>query len=177
MPNRKKADLIIHPVRLEILQALSARPLSTQEIAQVVPEVSVPSLYRHLKMLLEGNLVEVVETRSVRAIPEKIYRLSQVPKLSAEDVSGMTPDDLVKYFTSYVASLLQSFSAYAHQDGKSPNMAVDSTGFTETYFYASSAEMDDFQNKLIEIIKEIVAREPEKGRLRRKLAIITHPIS
>ncbi len=177
MPDRTKADLIIHPVRLEILQVLSAGPRSTQELSQALPGVSVPSLYRHLKLLLTGNMVEVVETRNVRAIPEKIYRLAQMPLISAEDMAGMSSDELIKYFTSYTASLIQGFANYADHSGGAPDMEQDQAGFTETYFYASTEEMHQFGLKLNEALKETLMREPGENRRRRKLAIITHPLS
>ena len=112
MPNISKADLLIHPVRLQILQALSEKPLTTQEIAEVLPTVSQPSLYRHLKMLLEGGMVTVSETRQVRGIQEKRYQLAQNPHLSAEDVSGITKEQHLHYFNAYVASLLKGFADY-----------------------------------------------------------------
>ena len=176
MPNRSKADLIIHPVRLGIIQALAAGPQSTQEIAQALPEVSIPSLYRHLKMLLEGQMVEVEETRKVRALQEKVYRLAQAPYMTAEDMAGMSAEELLKYFTSYTASLIQGFADYTGASGPAPNMESDQTGFTETYFYASSEEMEQFRKKLIEILRPLVVLKPDENRRRRKLAIISHPV-
>jgi len=177
MPNISKADLLIHPVRLQILQALAEKPLTTQEIAEVLPTVSQPSLYRHLKMLLEGGMVTVSETRQVRGIQEKRYQLAQNPHLSAEDVSGITKEQHLHYFNAYVASLLKGFADYLEGSPEKPDLLADQTGYTETAYYATSEEMGLFLQKLLEAIKVVASNPPAPGRRRRKLAIISHPLS
>ena len=67
----KKADLIIHPVRLRIMQALTNQTLTTQEITDELGDVPKSSVYRHLKMLLDGGLIAVAETNLVKGIGEK----------------------------------------------------------------------------------------------------------
>jgi DNA-binding transcriptional ArsR family regulator len=170
-----KADLVIHPVRLQILQALAEKPRTTQEIAEVLPTVSQPSLYRHLKMLLEGGMVVVVETRQVRGIQEKRYQLAQAPHLSMDDISSISKEQHLHYFNAYVASLLKGFADYLESSPEKPELLADQTGYTETAFYATSEEMDVFLQKLLEAIKVVATNPPAPGRRRRKLAIISHP--
>ena len=43
----EKADLIIHPIRLRILQLLSREPLTIRKLVQLMPDVAKSSLYRH----------------------------------------------------------------------------------------------------------------------------------
>jgi DNA-binding transcriptional ArsR family regulator len=177
MPNSSKADLVIHPVRLQILQALAEKSRTTQEIAEVLPMVSQPSLYRHLKMLLEGGMVVVAETRQVRGIQEKRYQLAQSPHLSAEDFGDITKEQHLHYFNAYAASLLKGFADYLEESPEKPDLLADQTGYTETAFYASSEEMGQFFQKLLEAIKVVASNPPAPGRRRRKLAIISHPLS
>ena len=66
-----KVELIIHPVRLRIMQAMGAEKLTTQEIAERLPDVPKSSLYRHLKLLLEGEMIGLAETRLVHGIQER----------------------------------------------------------------------------------------------------------
>ncbi|MCP4428431.1 MAG: helix-turn-helix domain-containing protein, partial [Chloroflexi bacterium] len=82
----RKADLIIHPIRFRILQTLAAETLTTQEIAERLPGTPKSSIYRHLKTLLAGEAITVAETRSVKGIQEKVYRLAQRPYLGPDDL-------------------------------------------------------------------------------------------
>ena len=177
MPKISKADLVIHPVRLQILQALAEKPLTTKEIAEVLSTVSQPSLYRHLKILRDGGMVEVAETHQVRGIQEKSYQLAQNPHLSMEDFPDTTKEQHLHYFNAYIASLLKGFSDYLESSSEKPDFLADQTGYTETVLYASQEEMDLFLQKLTEAIKTVSGNPPATGRRRRKLAIISHPFS
>ena len=63
---------IAHPIRLEMLERL-ARPLTVKDLAEQM-DVPRTRLYRHLHTLLDASLIEIVETRQVRARVESVYR-------------------------------------------------------------------------------------------------------
>jgi DNA-binding transcriptional ArsR family regulator len=184
MPNRKKADLIIHPTRLQILLALTAQPRTTREIAQVLPGIATPSIYRHLRELLEGGIVEVAETRRVRGVDEKIYRLAQAPHLTQEDIAGMSRDEHLHYFNAFAAMLMQGFASYldmtyqeaAAAGSSEPDFLGDRAGFTEITFYASVEELDAFRITLNQSLAHLASLPPAPERKYRKLAFISHPL-
>ena len=64
--NETKADVLLHPVRLRIVQALlPRRQLTAQEIGRHLGDVPQATLYRHLNKLLDGGIIEIVhESRS-----------------------------------------------------------------------------------------------------------------
>ena len=171
----QKADIILHPVRLQILQTLPGAERTTQEIADSLPGIPASSIYRHLKKLLEGGLIEVAETRPVRGVQEKVYRLSQPAHLSAADMAAATKEDHLRYFTTYVASLLQAFANYLDQTG-SLDLTADRTGYTEVSFYSTPSEFDQIQAGINQALLPHLQNSPTEGRVRRKLAVITHPL-
>lgn len=179
-----KADLIIHPIRLQILQALGEQPRTTRQIAQVLPGVAAPSIYRHLRQLLEGGIIEVSATRRVRGVDEKTYRLAQPARLTQADIAGMSLAEHRRHFNAFAAILMQSFADYlsaAHQAAAragqtSPDFMSDRAGFTEVTFYASTAELDAFRKALDQALLELVNLSPDASRRRRKLAFISHPV-
>lgn len=173
----QKADLILHPARLQILMALAGGDLTTQEIAAAVSSVPKPSIYRHLRLLLEAGLVEVVQTRPVKGVAEKVYRLAQAPHLGMEDLAGLTREEFLRYFASYTATLLQGFADYvAAAEASPPDMLADRAGYTETVFYATPEELDQFGQALNAALVPLLQNEPAEGRHRHKLAVITHPL-
>ncbi len=171
----RKIELIIHPVRFQILRAIGQEALTTQEIADLLPDTPKSSIYRHLKLLLEHDLIVLADTRLVNGIQEKTYRLDQPARLGVEDVQDLSVDDHIRFFTTYALTLVQDFSDYVTQNAPI-DMLADRTGYTEAIFYATTAELDDFQMALNTALMKLMGNEPGNGRTRRKLAVVSQPL-
>jgi DNA-binding transcriptional ArsR family regulator len=171
-----KADLIMHPARFMILQSLAGQQLTTQEISEAIPSVPKSSLYRHLKILLDGGMVEVAETRPVKGIHEMVYRLVKAPYLGPEDMSGVTKDEHLRYFASYLATLLQGFADYLDTSERL-NLLADRVGYTEAKFYADTEELDQFSKDLNQSLLTLLKNKPGKNRHKHKIAFVTYPVS
>ncbi len=171
-----KADLIMHPVRFRILQTLAAENLTTQEIAERMTDVPKSSIYRHMKALLDGEMIAVAATRPVKGIQEKVYRLAQRPYLGPDDLANVTSEEHFRYFTNYVMTLLQGFSDYLDAAGPAPDFVADRVGYTEAVFYATDAEMDGLMADLNAAFVKLAANGEGNGRKKRKLAIVSHPV-
>ena len=175
-----KVELIIHPVRLRILQVLAGDELTTQEIAERLPDVPKSSLYRHLRLLLDGEMIGLAETRLVHGIQEKVYELAQPPYVGPEEMAALTVDEHFRYFTTYVLTLLRGFASYLNRAGSASetgtvDLAADYVGYTETAFFAGEEELAAFAQGLHEVLS-LLPQEPGPGRARHKLAVITHPL-
>jgi len=172
-----KAELIIHPVRLRILQSLSRGELTTQHISEALPDVATSSIYRHLKLLLKGGIVEVADTRPVKGIQEKVYRLALAPRLSQKDMADFSKEEHLKYFTSYIATLLQGFADYLKsKEEDHPDFETDLVGYTELIFFANEDELKTLGAEMNNAIRKVAQNPPGNGRQQRKMAFITHPV-
>ena len=167
-------ELVIHPVRLRILQSLESEPLTTQEIADRLPDVPKSSLYRHLRLLLESEFVGVAEIRLVQGIQEKVYQLSRPARLGPDDITGLSADDHLRYFTIYLMTLLRGFSVYLAQTAVI-DFVADRAGYSEVSFWASRQELDLFSATINEALLPLIENEPDQGRQRHKIAVITYP--
>lgn len=170
------ADVLVHPVRMRIVQALGSEALSTQAIAERLADVPQSSLYRHLKVLLDAGFVAVAATRSVNGIEEKVYQVARSPFLSADDVAQMTADDHLNTLATFLLLVQQGFANYlAHADDR-PDLLADRVGYTEVQFHASDAEFDALVAALNQALLPLLSLAPDAGRRRRKLVTITHPV-
>jgi DNA-binding transcriptional ArsR family regulator len=174
MPSRK-IEQFLHPIRLRILQTLAADQLTTQEIADRLPEVPKSSIYRHLKTLLDAGLVAAADTRPIKGVEEKVYRLARMPRIEAKDAARLTPDDYVRYLTTFLVTVLHNFSAYIHTTSH-PDLQADLAGFTEAQFYATDAEFAEAITALNQAIVPLTRLGPGAGRRKRALATVTHPV-
>jgi len=174
-----KADLILHPVRLRILQTLMGDELTTQEITERLGDVPQSSIYRHLKLLLAEGMIEIAAAHLINGIQEKTYGLAQRPYLNAEEMAGMTAAQHGQYFATYVLSLWQEFQQYLTQkeaSGSPLNLEADRVGYTTAAFYATVEEFDQVAQALNQAIAPLLQNEPGTGRHRHKLAVVTHPV-
>ena len=171
----KKSDQILHPVRLQILLTLGRSALTTQEIADRLPAVPKSSIYRHLKVLLDGGIIEVAATHPVKGIEEKVYAMPAPAHVGPDDLASVSADEHLRYFTTYVTALLQQFAAYLASAGV-PDLVADRVGYSETHVYATDEEMDTFVRQLGEIAVPLAHNPPGAGRRPRKLAVIMHPL-
>lgn len=167
-----KADLILHPVRMKVLQTLaSGRRKTVQQIAEQLPEVPQATLYRHLKKLLDANVIEVVEENQVRGTVEKVYALpEQNQLLSREEVLKAGPDEHLNYFMRFLGSVLMDFEAYIRQ----PNydFQKDMVSFRMASLYASDEEYSEFIRKYVELITPLLQNEPAPNRKKRSITNI-----
>lgn len=167
-----KIELIMHPVRLRIVRALLIKPQTTQELAEQLTDVPVSSLYRHLKLLLEGELIGVAETNIVQGIQEKVYELAQMPSLNRTEMAEVSAEDHLRYFTTFMAILLQGFADYLENG---PDFGSDMVGYNEVEVWATPEQFDSFSQKLNAAIMPLLRQEMGDGRKRYKLATVVFP--
>ena len=113
-----------------------------------MPDIPTSSLYRHIRKLLNGGLIEVEETHVVKGTPERTYRLAQAPKITPEDAKALSKEDHLRYFSTYVAGLVQDFKSYLNT-GDEVDMLADRAGYSEMLFYADTEELDEFRNNFV----------------------------
>jgi DNA-binding transcriptional ArsR family regulator len=175
MQGNEKADLIIHPIRLRIMQLLGQKSMTTAELDHLMPDVPTSSLYRHIRKLLNGGLIEVEETHAVKGTPERTYRLVQNPNITPEDARLMSKEDHLRYFSTYVAGLVQDFKSYLNA-GEEVDMVADRAGYSELLFYADTEELDEFFVELQKNLARFRNQTSKQGRRLRKIVFINHPI-
>ncbi len=115
--------------------------MNTQELAERLEGVPKSSIYRHLRALLDGGLVEVAETRPVKGTLEKYYRLGQAPHLGQADLAGFSREDHLRYFAMFLASQLQGFSSYL-EASPALDLLGDRVGYTQAIFSVNPEQLD-----------------------------------
>jgi DNA-binding transcriptional ArsR family regulator len=167
-------EVVIHPVRLRILQSLEAGPRTTQQIAEKLADVPKSSLYRHLKLLLESEFVGVSKIRVVQGIQEKVYQLNRPARLGPEAVADVSVDDHLRYFTTYLMVLLRGFSNYLLSSPE-PDFVEDRAGYSEVSFWASDDEFDTLVKNMNQALLPLLEQSNGESRKRRRMAVVTYP--
>lgn len=175
MANTDKAKLILHPVRLRIIQTLAGRALTAGQIAAALPDVAQATLYRHLGTLVKGGVLTIAAEHSVRGTVEKVYALAapDAGHLGAEDAARLAPDEHFRLFTAFLCTLLGDFARYIQTPGA--DLAADSVGYHQYALYLDDAEMQAFLAELSRLLLPLTQHLPGAGRRRRLLNLILLP--
>lgn len=169
------AELLLHPVRLRIVQAfLGGRRLTTGDLRRLLDDVPTATLYRQVTTLLEGGALEVVDEHKVRGAVERTYELRTTDlHVDAEAAGTMSPDEHRQAFFTFTASLLGDFERYLSRDDV--DLARDMVGYGQVGLHLDDEEMTAFLADLQAVVLPRLAHEPRPGRTRRVLTTVVVP--
>lgn len=162
------ADLLLHPVRLRIVQAfLGGRPLTTAQLSAELSDIPPASLYRHVARLVRADVLQVVSERKVRGALERTYTL-RLPAAAAQpdELATMTAEDQRQAFMALAAGLLGGFDRYLA--GGDADLFRDGVGYSGLWL--DDAELADLLGDLARVLQPRMANAPGEGRRRRVFA-------
>jgi DNA-binding transcriptional ArsR family regulator len=169
-------ELLLHPVRLRIVHAMSGgRTLTTSQLLARMPDVSKATMYRQVSLLVEGGILAVEGEQRVGGAVERRYRLSQ-PRLAIdpETTAMASLEDYRRAFTVAMAALLGEFDAYLDRGHADPG--ADAVGFLQHSLWLSLAERAELIGELRAAIAPRLGNKPAPDRRHYLLSPILFPI-
>lgn len=143
-------EAVTHPVRLRIIQQLGGRSLTTSQLREALPEVTQATLYRHIKALLDADLLAVVEERRVRGAVERTLALgSRMAHVDHDGLSAMDDARLREAFVGFLGELAADFDRAV---GGGDPAQRDLLGFGRGVLYADAEDLARIQHGLAELL-------------------------
>jgi DNA-binding transcriptional ArsR family regulator len=172
---QSKADLILHPIRMRIIQTLiTGGNRTTQQLAEQLANVPQATMYRHLNTLLKAGLLEVVEERKNRGTVEKVYTLARGgAELSVGDLTASSSEEHMELFLKFVASLIGEFGAYTGQEHY--HLVEDGVSFRQLQLNLNDDEYLEMLREIRERMQKHAGNEPGNGRRMRMISTIVIP--
>ena len=172
----KRADLVLHPVRLRIILAFAGgRRLTPQQVAGVLTDVPQATLYRQIERLYQGGALAIAAERRVRGAVERTYVLAEGgASLSPEDLAKSSRDDHLGYFTAFAAGLIAQFEQYLERS--EIDLLKDGVGYRRVVMNLTDEEIMEMAGVLNAAVGRFLAYEPTPGRKRRMLATVLFPL-
>jgi hypothetical protein len=169
------ADLLLHPVRLRIVQAfLGDRALTTSTLAAELSDVPAASLYRHVARLVNAGVLAVVAERRVRGALERTYVLRlTAASITPDQLATMSADDHRHAFMAFVAGLLGDVDRYLARGDIDP--VRDGASYRMAGLWLDDAEFAELLRELLRVLQPAAANPPAPGRKRRILATVLLP--
>lgn len=171
-----KLDLIVHPIRLRLIQAFSPGDrLTAHQLAARLPDIPPATLYRHLGALVRGGVLAVVQVRAIRAAQEKVYALVEgATNVGPTESRATTSADHLRHFTVFLGLLRGDFERYLVRQAH-PDLAKDGVAYYQIPVYLTEAEHRRFVKELKALLGPLRKNEPNGSRTRRFVNIVTLP--
>jgi len=152
---RNKAEILMHPVRMKILQSLMQNKengVTTFEMLESIQDVSQATLYRHIQILLDANIIKIVNERKVRAVTEKFYGLNEEEAhLELEEWRNLSKEKKLNYISYYQLVLMTQYQNYLTSIEKNPS-SEDSSTFSLVDLKLPEEQFSNFQNELNQLM-------------------------
>jgi DNA-binding transcriptional ArsR family regulator len=168
-------ELLLHPVRLRIVQAVfDGRSFTTAQLQRRLPDVSRPTLYRQVAVLVGEGVLELVGEQKVRAVLERHYQLRHA-RAVVDDAAAqaMTVDDHRVGFGAAVASLLAEFDGYLQRPDARPHH--DAVSYRQFPLWLDEVEKAALVAELVAVVRPRLEQSPGQGRRRHLLSTILFP--
>lgn len=170
----KQFDLLNHPIRLRIVLALHGRQLTTTQVSAVLKDVPKASLYRHISRLLQGGVLEVVETHLVRGIEERtLTAVRSELELSSKDVeTQLNVDEFADFVRTYGTLVTNDMADVV---ASSSHIETDQLLFRDYDFAVTDEEFAILRAKIWKLLDEAESLPLTGERQTRRLLILSYP--
>jgi len=155
-----KIDAILHPVRLRIITAIQDREMTPQQLKQAIPDVPQATLYRHIAVLEREGILKLIAVNPVRGANERLLALSgpAAASITEEELVQADRGDHLRYFTSFVISLLKSFER-SLESVEDIREITGRIGYHTHPVYLNGEELADFSREFNTLIRKYSAPE------------------
>ena len=171
--SNKVIENLTNPTRVRIFFEIHGKErLTTKNLLDTFPEIAQPTMYRHLKAMLDDGMLKVVDERKVRGAVEKTYAINL--DFGADIERIITENDgegYLQLFTQYIMGIVAEFTEYSKSENI--NIVEDLSGFSVAPMYVTNEELVEALTKISEIIMPLLQNKPTEGRKLRNFYTIT----
>jgi len=176
-----KAEILMHPVRIKISQALMRNKesgLTPLEMVKIIQDVPQATLYRHIQMLLDAGVIKVINEKKVRSVTEKYYALNEdAARLDSTDWKTTKMEEKISFISYYQLSLLSQYQNYLSSLEHKSN-SEDRATFSLLELNIEEEEFENFQRELNDLMLKYYQKKNNNGTvLTRTIAVTIIPDS
>ncbi len=162
------AEAVMNPARQRIVQYLARRESGTvSEMAAALTDIPKPSIYRHLRILTEAQLIQVIGERNVRGATKRTYALRQ---RGADEYDNA---ELGAIFQGALMALATAFSGYFAREDVDP--VRDMLSIASCALQLTDAEYMGLLTDISKLYAPLMENKAGDGRKLRCLTFVSSP--
>ena len=158
-------EILSNPIRIQVMQYLQTYDeATTKQIAEALSDISTPTLYRHINIMLEQEALIVKEERKVRGGTERLLVIN-------EEKFGMS-ENLSQDAYQFLMGLYMKFQKYYENDAVNPK--DDKLSLRTCILRLSDSRYDELMDEIGTVIEKY--QMLNEGGKERNLSIISAPV-
>ncbi len=169
----KNFELLNHPIRMRIFQALYHVEMSVQQLTEYLQNVPQSTVYRHVRLMSEAGLLKITSTRHINGIEERFYMAVKDVVEASEIEKPAGKQKFADFVSLYGTVAAQDLGRYisSHEETE-----IENTVSRDHIFYATQEEFIAIREKIYQILREAVEKRSQpEGKLWR-FFVIAHPL-
>ncbi|WP_159450107.1 helix-turn-helix domain-containing protein [Demequina sp. NBRC 110056] len=156
--SNERARLLLHPVRMRVVIALSADDLTTRQIGELLKDVPQASLYRAIAQLHDAEIIEVVsETRRGGAIERTYSMVAANAVMTPDTFTSGTPEELLGAAQTFADLIVQSTAEHLAVGGDA--WREDRFGMRHEPLWLTREQRDELSDDLKAVFDKHLQRE------------------
>jgi len=161
-------EVMLNAVRMRIIQELATRgTMTATELCEKTSDVPRTTMYRHINILLDNNILSVVSEKKIRGSLERTLALNLEEISKHNTLENASQNALGFLMNKYVR-----FHTYFN--GKNPDPAKDKIFLNNTVLMMDDNEFDQFLSELRGLLIKY-SLEFANGRKARDISVISAP--
>ncbi len=162
-------EACMNPIRQRILQVIIERQeASSSMILEALSDIPRASMYRHIKVLLDAEVIEVSKEVPKRGSTEKFYIIS------SSSYSNETNESVNKMIQIALLNISSDFSKYLENQENDPVKDMLTVG--SAVILATDEEYAEFISEYGNLLQKYINNRPDTGRRTRKVTFISSPV-
>lgn len=162
------SEVMLNPIRMRIIQVAAASGnISASDICEKMPDVPRTTIYRHIKILIDNNILMIVSENKIRGSLERILSLN-----TAEIAKHNSLENATQNAFGFLMQQYTKFEKYF--SSKTANPAADRVFMNNTTLMLTDKEFDAFLMDLQQLLQKY-SFEYNKNRKERNISIISAP--
>lgn len=160
-------EVMLNPIRMRIIQTLVGnRSMTTTEICEKMRDVPRTTLYRHIKVLLDYEVLRVISEQKIRGSLERTLAVN-LEEFSSENRDG----EPLQHIFAFLMNCYRQFQTYF--DSEDVDTGRDRVFCNNAVMMADDKEYDSFLSELTTLMQKYVTTEYQPGRKARSVSILS----
>ena len=160
-------EIVMNPARQRIFQYLLVHETGTvKEIRKALPDIPSASLYRHMKILTDNDILTVVEENRIRGTVESVYKLNKKALEKNDNTELSVQASLLR--------LCEEFAKYFSRGDVNP--VEDMLLLTSCTLKLTDEEFAAFFSEINQVALKYMSMETHDGSKTRQITLISSPV-
>lgn len=166
--------ILLDPTRIRIVQAFilgKKQAFTTSEICDLLSDVPRATLYRHINVLIEANILHIVSERKVRGSWERTLSIHMDTVKAASET-----EDVPQRIFQVLMLIYAKFERYfQNKPDKSRASVTDTMFISQTTLVLTDEEFATFLTEMQALTEKYLFDDVVKGRRLRDISFICAP--